>query len=224
MNAGSQPWPPQFNGFINDALLQLSSDTGKALLQVIDVPVSLSGRRIFVSARRSCSRLGWGLVSSLASDPVQWSLGFHVVAAWWFPCTVCRCAVLLEDEQVPWHKPDGCQHLLLREDVSVVYTVDLDFGLDEEHIQTVRTPEFWYSDGYHDWAAEHLAGVQEALGVNVTLHCCYRHIKTIILSIDQRCHCKHLFISKPDEADAVLWKLPQKLLASYQAWFCITRC
>ena len=33
----SQPWPPLFNGFINDALLQLSPDTGKALLQIIDV-------------------------------------------------------------------------------------------------------------------------------------------------------------------------------------------
>ena len=31
-------WPPLFNGFINDALLQLSPDTGKALLQIIDVP------------------------------------------------------------------------------------------------------------------------------------------------------------------------------------------
>jgi hypothetical protein len=37
-NAGSQPWPPLFNILINDALLQLSPDTGKALLQVIDVP------------------------------------------------------------------------------------------------------------------------------------------------------------------------------------------
>jgi len=37
-NAGSQRWPPLFNGFINDALLQLSPDMGKALLQVIDVP------------------------------------------------------------------------------------------------------------------------------------------------------------------------------------------
>jgi len=34
----------------------------------------------------------------------------------------------------------------------------------------------------------------------------------------------HLFISKPDEADALLWKLPQKLHALYQVWFCITRC
>jgi len=33
-----QPWPPLFNGFINDALLQLSPDTGKTLLQIIDVP------------------------------------------------------------------------------------------------------------------------------------------------------------------------------------------
>ena len=37
-NASSQPWPPLFNGFINDALLQLSPDTGNALLQIIDVP------------------------------------------------------------------------------------------------------------------------------------------------------------------------------------------
>jgi len=37
-NAGSQPWPPLFSGFINDVLLQLSPDTGKVLLQVIDVP------------------------------------------------------------------------------------------------------------------------------------------------------------------------------------------
>ena len=37
-NASFQPWPPLFNGFINDALLQLSPDTGKALLQIIDVP------------------------------------------------------------------------------------------------------------------------------------------------------------------------------------------
>ena len=37
-NTGSQPWPPLFNGLINDALLQLSPDTGKALLQVIDAP------------------------------------------------------------------------------------------------------------------------------------------------------------------------------------------
>ena len=35
---GSQHWPPLFNGLINDALLQLSPDTGKALLQVINVP------------------------------------------------------------------------------------------------------------------------------------------------------------------------------------------
>ena len=33
-----RPWPPLFNSFINDALFQLSPDTGKALLQVIDVP------------------------------------------------------------------------------------------------------------------------------------------------------------------------------------------
>ena len=32
------PCPPLFNGFINDALLQLSPDTGKALLQIIRVP------------------------------------------------------------------------------------------------------------------------------------------------------------------------------------------
>ena len=37
-NASSQPWPPLFNGFINDALFQLSPDTGKTLLQIIDVP------------------------------------------------------------------------------------------------------------------------------------------------------------------------------------------
>ena len=37
-NASSQPWPPLFNGSINDALLQLSPDTGKAMLQIIDVP------------------------------------------------------------------------------------------------------------------------------------------------------------------------------------------
>ena len=37
-NASSLPWPPLFNGFINDALLQLSPDTGKALLQIICVP------------------------------------------------------------------------------------------------------------------------------------------------------------------------------------------
>ena len=37
-NASSQPWPPLFNGFINNTLLQLSPDTGMALLHIIDVP------------------------------------------------------------------------------------------------------------------------------------------------------------------------------------------
>ena len=37
-NASSQPLLPLFSGFINDALLQLSPDAGKALLQIICVP------------------------------------------------------------------------------------------------------------------------------------------------------------------------------------------
>jgi len=38
----------------DDALLQLSPDTGKALLQIIE---SLSGRRVLISAPRSYSQL-----------------------------------------------------------------------------------------------------------------------------------------------------------------------
>src|SRR5687768_17897376 len=35
-NTGPQPWPPQLDGLINDALFQLRPDSDEALLQVID--------------------------------------------------------------------------------------------------------------------------------------------------------------------------------------------
>ena len=38
LNAGSQPWPPLFNSFVNDTLLQLCPHNDEALLQLIDVP------------------------------------------------------------------------------------------------------------------------------------------------------------------------------------------
>ena len=38
-------------------LLQLSPDTGKALLQIIDVPIRCLIRRVLVSAPRSCIQL-----------------------------------------------------------------------------------------------------------------------------------------------------------------------
>ena len=79
-NASSQPWPPLFNGFINDALLHLSPDTGKALLQIICVP-----NRCLIDAflyQPPDLIVNW---NSLARHLVQWSLGFHVVAVWWCP-------------------------------------------------------------------------------------------------------------------------------------------
>lgn len=57
------------------------------------------------------------------------------------------------------------------------------------------------------------------------LHCSWRHVKSIILSIHWRCNCKHLLLSKPDESVAGLLRiLSKKLLALYQAWFDVRRC
>src|SRR6218665_1643102 len=38
LDVGSQPWPPLFNSFVNDTLLQLCPHNEKALLQLVDVP------------------------------------------------------------------------------------------------------------------------------------------------------------------------------------------
>ena len=51
-----------------------------------------------------------------------------------------------------------------------------------------------------------------------------KRVHTIILIIDRWHHCEYLFICKPDEADAVLWKLVQQLLASFQARVFIGCC
>ena len=39
-NTGPQPWPPLFDGLINNALFQLRPDSDEALLQVIDISYS----------------------------------------------------------------------------------------------------------------------------------------------------------------------------------------
>jgi len=95
-------------GFINEALLQLSPDTGKALLQIM-CPESLSDRRVLVSVPRSYSQLDWGPVNSLARHLVQWSLGFHVVAAWSWWCPVhgvqVRCPAII------WRCPPDIQRI-----------------------------------------------------------------------------------------------------------------
>jgi len=86
--------------------------TGKALLQIICVL-----NRCLIEAffyQRPDPIVNWIEVWWIRwPDMVQWSLGFHVVAARWCPVTVCRCAVLLEYEDVPWHTPNIWQHLLL---------------------------------------------------------------------------------------------------------------
>ena len=38
LDTGSKPWPPLFNSFVNDTLLQLCPHNDEALLQLIDVP------------------------------------------------------------------------------------------------------------------------------------------------------------------------------------------
>src|SRR6218665_2056702 len=37
LDAGFQPWPPLFNSFVNDTLLQLCPHNDEALLQLVDV-------------------------------------------------------------------------------------------------------------------------------------------------------------------------------------------
>jgi len=117
-NASCQPWPPLFNGFINDALLQLSPDTGKADHRC---PELLSDRRVLVSAPRSYSQLVWGLVNSLARHLVQWSLGFHVVAARWCPlhgvqvrCCISDFQVLADSTKLVLGSGDICLHCFMK--------------------------------------------------------------------------------------------------------------
>src|SRR6218665_2882451 len=38
LDAGSQPWPPLFNSFVNDTMLQLCPHNDEALLQLLNVP------------------------------------------------------------------------------------------------------------------------------------------------------------------------------------------
>jgi len=38
LNAGSQSWPPLFNSFVNDTLLQLCKHNDEELLQLVNVP------------------------------------------------------------------------------------------------------------------------------------------------------------------------------------------
>ena len=118
-NASSQPWPPLFSGFINDTLLQLSADTGAASDH--RCPELLSDRRVLVSAPRSYSQLNWGLVNSLARHLVQWSLGFHVVAAWWCPvhgvqmcCCICDFQVSADSTKLVLSSNEICLHCFMK--------------------------------------------------------------------------------------------------------------
>jgi len=127
-NASSQPWPPLFNGFINDVVLQLS---GSAQTQVRRCfrsyhrcPESLSDRRVLVSATRSYNQLDWGLHGEFAGQTIgpmkSWvscrssSMLSHA------RCSACRCVVLMEYEDAPWHTPNIWQHLLLLSILRVV--------------------------------------------------------------------------------------------------------
>jgi hypothetical protein len=130
---------------------------------------------------------------------------------------MCWSAVLLEDEEVSWHVSDHWLNLLHQQDIPVVCTICLYSGFNKE--QSVQPS----CETAADTMTEDRAGPQQALGTNITLLCWRRYD---ILSIDRLHHCEHLFICrpKPDEADSVLWKLVQKLLASFQARVLVGCC
>ena len=130
---------------------------------------------------------------------------------------MCWSAVLLKDEEVSWHVSDHWQNLLHQQDIPVVCTICLYSGFNKE--QSVQPS----CETAADTMTEDRAGPQQALGTNITLLCWRRYD---ILSIDRLHHCEHLFICrpKPDEADSVLWKLVQKLLASFQARVLVGCC
>ena len=76
-NTCPQPWPPLINGLVDNALLELSPDRNKPLLQIVDVLYGWLVNAFLHQTPRSYSRPGWGLASSQARVQVQWSLGSH---------------------------------------------------------------------------------------------------------------------------------------------------
>ena len=106
---------------------------------------------------------------------------------------MCWSVVLLEDEEVSWHVSDHWLNLLHQQDIPVVCTICLYSGFNKE--QSVQPS----CETAADTMTEDRAGPQQALGTNITLLCWRRYD---ILSIDRLHHCEHLFMCKPDEADA----------------------
>ena len=120
----SKTLTPLVNCIVNDALVRDVPNVQQTVLQFVNaVQLRLMHSLPDVTTYLVIDRIKVGAIRRpqiWRTESGRWLLKkSHSVA-----CPVCRCAVLLKDEEIAWHVAHHGQQLLQQEHVAVIATVD----------------------------------------------------------------------------------------------------